>query len=82
LAWQADGETKELMKKVVIFWIVLPATAYPCIFPCMEAGLFPDVVFIVLDEVNYHIVCTIMVSAALVIFVSRHDLKKKKECHS
>jgi hypothetical protein len=45
LVWQADGETKEFMKKEVIFWIVLPATTYPC----MEAGLFPDVVFIVLD---------------------------------
>jgi hypothetical protein len=58
------------MKKEVIFWIALPATAYPCILPCMEAGLFPDIVFIVLDEVNYLIVGTVMVSAALVIFVS------------
>jgi hypothetical protein len=54
------------VKKEVIFWIVLPATAYPC----MESGLFPDVVFIVLDEVNYQFVCTIMVSAAMVIFMS------------
>jgi hypothetical protein len=45
LAWQADGETKEFMKKELIFWIVLPATAYTC----METGLFPDVVSIFLD---------------------------------
>jgi len=95
LAWQAYGETKEFMKKVVIFWTVLPATAYPC----MEAGLFPDIVFIVLDEVNYQIVCTIMVlqhwsflcpditvlfipSFSTYIALSRHDLKKKTKCHS
>jgi hypothetical protein len=70
LAWQADGETKEFMKKEVIFWIVLAATAYPC----MEAGLFSDVVFIVLDEVTYQFVCTILVSAALVIFFVRTSL--------